>query len=146
MVTVADGFSDDSSHSLVGDALVLCSALCYSCYTVMMRRQLQHDDPDTPALLFGNIGLTTALLGLPVLVVCQSLGSFNMRELQPRALGLAGINGEVSACTVQFYGSKLVCMTASTQEIAPQLRLAKCNVAVHPVSFVCRVGSPIRCE
>lgn len=102
MVTLADGSGDDSSHSLLGDALVLGSALCYSCYTVMMRRQLQHDDSDTPALFFGSIGLMTALLGLPVLAVCQSLGLFNIWTAQPRALGLAGINGEVAACTVHI--------------------------------------------
>lgn len=94
MVTLADGSGADSSHSLAGDALVLCSALCYSCYTVMMRRQLQHDDPHTPALFFAHIGLMTALAGLPVLLVCQLMGWVDVWALQPKALGLAGINGE----------------------------------------------------
>lgn len=94
MVTLADSTGDDSSHSLLGDALVLLSAFCYSCYTVMMRRQLQHDDPDTPALFFGGIGAGTLLLGTPVLLGCCWMGVLNVWALQPRALGLAGMNGK----------------------------------------------------
>lgn len=93
MVTLADGSGTDSSHSLAGDALVLCSALLYSCYTVMMRKQLHHDDTDTPALFFGHIGLMTALLGLPVLLGCQLFGLVDVWVLEPKAVALAGING-----------------------------------------------------
>eukprot|EP00878_Enallax_costatus_P017998 GHUV01018924.1.p1 GENE.GHUV01018924.1~~GHUV01018924.1.p1 ORF type:complete len:287 (+),score=121.99 GHUV01018924.1:156-1016(+) len=127
MVTLADGSGDDRSHSLAGDALVLGSAMCYSCYTVMMRRQLQHDDPDTPALFFGSIGLLTALLGLPVLVGCQILGLVDLRAVQPKAFGLAGINGVMDYVLADYTWARAALLlgpTAATLGMNVQIPIA----------------------
>lgn len=97
MVTLADsseaaGAAGD--HSLFGDALCVASALCYSCYTVIMQRELREDDPDIPALFFGYVGVLVAVLGAPVVVLLHVLGSYDLTALNPTALGLALLNGE----------------------------------------------------
>lgn len=97
MVTLADsseaaGTAGD--HSLFGDSLCVASAMCYSCYTVIMQRELREDDPDVPALFFGYVGVLVAVLGAPVVVLLHVLGSYDLTALNPTALGLALLNGE----------------------------------------------------
>jgi drug/metabolite transporter (DMT)-like permease len=96
LVTLADGSaSRDAGQNLLGDALCVLSALLYSAYTVALQAQLRHDSPEAPALFFGVIGCMTAALGLPLLGCGQLLGWVDVRGLQPQALALAGINGEL---------------------------------------------------
>lgn len=99
LVTLADGAAagDASQGQLLGDALCVLSALLYSGYTVALQAQLRHDSPEAPALFFGVIGCMTAAVGLPLLGCGQLLGWLDVRQLQPQALALAGINGEGQA-------------------------------------------------
>jgi drug/metabolite transporter (DMT)-like permease len=95
MVTLADGAAaGDASQNLLGDALCVLSALLYSGYTVALQAQLRHDSPEAPALFFGVVGCMTAAVGVPLLGFGQLLGWFDASQLQPKALALAGINGE----------------------------------------------------
>jgi drug/metabolite transporter (DMT)-like permease len=97
MVTLADSneaAGAASDHSLFGDALCVASAMCYSCYTVYMQRELREDDPDVPALFFGYVGVLVALLGAPVVLALHVGGAYDLTALDPSALGLALLNGE----------------------------------------------------
>jgi drug/metabolite transporter (DMT)-like permease len=118
MVALAD---DDSSipaataplpraaEALAGDALCVGSAAAYSIYTVMMQARLQEDDTDAPALLFGCIGLLTALAGLPVLAVAAARGA--LAGVTQVALGLAVLNGAAAAAVMaQTSGPRRQCL------------------------------------
>jgi drug/metabolite transporter (DMT)-like permease len=96
MVTIADSSEATAAgdHSLLGDALCVGSAMCYSCYTVMMQRELREDDPDVPALFFGYVGVLVAVLGAPVVLVLHWTGVYDLTALNSTALGLALLNGE----------------------------------------------------
>lgn len=98
MVTLADSSeaaaAAGSDRSLFGDALCVASAMCYSCYTVILQRELREDDADTPALFFGWVGVLVAVGGLPVVLLLHCLGSYDLTALDPTALGLALLNGE----------------------------------------------------
>jgi drug/metabolite transporter (DMT)-like permease len=99
MVTLADSSEAAAAgdRSLFGDALCVASAICYSCYTVIMQRELREDDTDIPALFFGYVGVLVAVGGLPVVVLLHVLGCYDLTALNPTALGLALLNGEARA-------------------------------------------------
>lgn len=99
MVTLADSSEAAAAgdRSLFGDALCVASAICYSCYTVIMQRELREDDTDVPALFFGYVGVLVAVGGLPVVVLLHVLGCYDLTALNPTALGLALLNGEARA-------------------------------------------------
>ena len=96
MVTLADEAEAEGAgdHSLYGDALCVLSAMCYSCYTVIMQHQLREDHPDIPAAFFGYVGVLTAVLGAPVVLAAHLMRCFDLFAINPTAVGLALLNGE----------------------------------------------------
>jgi drug/metabolite transporter (DMT)-like permease len=123
MVTIADSSEATAAgdHSLLGDALCVGSAMCYSCYTVMMQRELKEDDPDVPALFFGYVGVLVAVLGAPVVLALHWTGVYDLTALNSTAVGLAFLNGEgcqVSAASLQHDSlCPALCLSTSMGEM-----------------------------
>ncbi|WIA09997.1 hypothetical protein OEZ85_010209 [Tetradesmus obliquus] len=129
LVTLADGAAagDASQGQLLGDALCVLSALLYSGYTVALQAQLRHDSPEAPALFFGVIGCMTAAVGLPLLGCGQLLGWLDVRQLQPQALALAGINGLMDYVLADYTWARAVLLlgpTVATLGMTVQIPLA----------------------
>lgn len=115
MVTIADSSeaAGAGDHSLLGDILCVGSAMCYSCYTVMMQRELKEDDPDVPALFFGHVGVLVAVLGAPVVLALHWTGVYDLTALDSTALGLAFLNGEECHVAASFQQHNSLCPALS---------------------------------
>eukprot|EP00775_Hariotina_reticulata_P006467 gene6467-6695_t len=114
LVTLSDASADDGSQSLLGDALCVVSAVLYSCYTIIMQQQLGADDVEAPALLFGYIGVLTALMGLPVVLTLHWWGVWDLMELHPQALLLAVLNGLMDYVCADYTWVRAVLLLGST--------------------------------
>jgi len=105
MVTSADAGSSQStdpdpggshrrSHdSVIGDVLVLFSAVCYGCYTTAIRRMLGEDDERVPmSLFFGLLGALIFSVGGLVLALLRIFG-VHLGTLTWRTFGLVVAKG-----------------------------------------------------
>lgn len=117
MVTLADSSEASGAagdHSLLGDAQCVASAMCYSCYTVIMQRELREDDADVPALFFGYVGVLVAVLGSPVVLLLHVLGSYDLTAFNPTALGLALLNGLMDYVVADYTWARAVLLLSPT--------------------------------
>jgi solute carrier family 35 protein F5 len=79
-----------------------------------MQRELREDDPDVPALFFGYVGVLVAVLGAPVVLLLHVLGSYDLRALNPAALGLALLNGLMDYVVADYTWARAVLLLSPT--------------------------------
>lgn len=121
LVSVADSAPTPHSRNrapnpILGDALVLLSALLYATYTTMLRKELPEERSEeeegeavpeqkvSTALVFGFVGLFGALLLWPILLGLHVTGVERVRKMGGRQFGLIIAKGEASLkfCAVHF--------------------------------------------
>lgn len=95
-------------HPMLGDALVLLSALLYACYTTMLRKELPEERSEeeegeavqekslSTALVFGFVGLFGALLLWPVLLGLHLTGVETLHKMPAKQFGLIIAKGRLN--------------------------------------------------
>ncbi|GAQ88047.1 hypothetical protein KFL_003960080 [Klebsormidium nitens] len=131
LVSVADSAPDPQSRNrapnpILGDALVLLSALLYATYTTMLRKELPDERSEeeegeavpeqkvSTALVFGFVGLFGALLLWPILLGLHVTGVERVRKMGGRQFGLIIAKGLLDNVLSDYLWARAVVLTTPT--------------------------------
>jgi len=117
MVAKADTESANekaSYRSLLGDLMAVVGAAGYGMYTTMLRLKVSEDGSASMQLLLGYLGLVSAVILSPMLLLMASLDLGDVRQLSWTAFGFILLSGFFDNVIADYLWARSVLLTSPT--------------------------------
>lgn len=105
---------NDNNHSFIGDFLTLLGAMGYGLYTTILRIKVTSDDSVPMPLLLGYLGLSTAILCSPLILLMSLLHLDNLDKMTGAVFGFVLLNGFLDNVIADYLWARAVLLTSPT--------------------------------
>jgi len=105
---------NDNNHSFIGDFLTLLGAMGYGLYTTILRIKVTSDDSVPMPLLLGYLGLSTAILCSPLILLMSLLHIDNFDKMTFSVFGFILLNGFLDNVIADYLWARAVLLTSPT--------------------------------